>query len=181
VAGEEPLVLDAFRRLRARHPRLRLLLVPRHPERFGEAFALAGQGGFRTARRSALQAPWSDGDVLVLDTLGELPRLYALASVVFVGGSLVPAGGHNVLEAAVARRPVIVGPHMENFQEIAEEMTAAGALLRADSPATLADQVAALLDDPPRAQAIGDRARTVVDRNRDALGRTMEALAALVA
>jgi 3-deoxy-D-manno-octulosonic-acid transferase len=181
AAGEEPLVLDALRRVRERHPRLRLLLVPRHPERFAEALALAGQAGFRAARRSALPGPWSDGDVLVLDTLGELPRLYALASVVFVGGSLVPSGGHNVLEAAVARRPVIVGPHMENFQEIADEMTAAGALLRADSPGALADQVAALLDDPARAAEIGERARAVVDRNRDALARTVEALSALVA
>jgi 3-deoxy-D-manno-octulosonic-acid transferase len=180
VAGEEPLVLDALRRARASVPGLRLLLVPRHPERFAEAAALAEGAGFRTHRRSALAAPWTEGEVLVLDTLGELPRLYALATVVFVGGSLVPAGGHNVLEAAVASRPVIVGPHMENFQEIADELFAAGALLRADSAATLAEAVAALVADPGRAEDVGRRARAVVERNRGALDRTVEALAALV-
>jgi len=181
VAGEEPLVLEALRRARTRCPRLRLLLVPRHPERFAEAAALAEQAGFHTRRRSTLSAPWTEGDVLVLDTLGELPRLYALATVVFVGGSLVPAGGHNVLEAAVARRPVIVGPHMENFQEIADELGAEGGLLRADSAASLADEVASLVADPVRAAELGRRARAVVDRNRGALARTVEALSALVA
>ena len=181
VAGEETLVLAALRRARARAPGLRLLLVPRHPERFAEAAALSERAGFRTQRRSALGGPWTDGDVLVLDTLGELPRLYALATVVFVGGSLVPAGGHNVLEAAVAGRPVIVGPHMENFQEIADELGADGALLRADSADALGDLLAALIADPGRAEDVGRRARAVVDRNRGALQRTVEALAALVA
>jgi 3-deoxy-D-manno-octulosonic-acid transferase len=181
VAGEEALVLEALRRAREKAPGLRLLLVPRHPERFAEAAALSGRAGFRTQRRSALSAPWTDGDVLVLDTMGELPRLYALATVVFVGGSLVPAGGHNVLEAAVAGRPVIVGPHMENFQEIADELTADGALLRADGAEALGDAVAALIADPERAEDVGRRAHAVVERNRGAVRRTVEALAALVA
>jgi 3-deoxy-D-manno-octulosonic-acid transferase len=181
VAGEETLVLDALRRARAATPGLRLLLVPRHPERFAEAAALSERAGLKTRRRSALDAPWTDGDVLVLDTLGELPRLYALATVVFVGGSLVPAGGHNVLEAAVAGRPVIVGPHMDNFQEIADELAADGALLRADSADALGDLVASLIADPARAEEVGRRARAVVDRNRGAVQRTVEALAALVA
>jgi 3-deoxy-D-manno-octulosonic-acid transferase len=181
VAGEEVLVLDALRRARVRVPALRLLLVPRHPERFADAAALAAAGGFRVQRRSLLDRPWTAGDVLVLDTLGELPRLYALATVVFVGGSLVPAGGHNVLEPAVAGKPVIVGPHMENFQEIADELGVEGALLRVDTAAALGDAVADLVADPMRAAEIGARARAVVDRNRGALDRTVEALAALVA
>jgi 3-deoxy-D-manno-octulosonic-acid transferase len=181
VAGEEPLVLDALRQARARHPRLRLLLVPRHPERFDAAAGLSEQAGFRTARRSTLAGAWTEGDVLVLDTLGELPRLYAQANVVFVGGSLVPAGGHNVVEAAAASRPVIVGPHMENFQEIADELGAEDALLRADSARSLAQQVCALLEDRRRAAEVGRRARAIVERNRGALARTVEALAALVA
>lgn len=181
VAGEEPLVLEALRHVRARHPNLRLVLVPRHPERFAAAADLSVEAGFRTTLRSTLTAPWTEGDVLVLDTLGELPRLYAQATVVFVGGSLVPAGGHNVLEAAVARKPVVVGPHMENFQEIADELDAGGGLLRADSARTLADQVAGLVEDAARAAEVGRRARAIVDRNRGALERTVEALAALVA
>jgi 3-deoxy-D-manno-octulosonic-acid transferase len=180
VTGEEPLVLEAFRRLRETVPRARLLLVPRHPERFAEAAALAEQAGFPTQRRSALGGPWTADGVLVLDTLGELPRLYPLASVVFVGGSLVAAGGHNVLEAAVAGRPVIVGPHMENFREVADEFAAAGALVTVHTAEELADQVWALLRDPARRAQLGERGRAVVDRNRGALERTVEALSALL-
>jgi 3-deoxy-D-manno-octulosonic-acid transferase len=149
--------------------------------RLAEAAALAEQAGFRTQRRSGLNGPWSGGDVLVLDTLGELPLLYPLASVVFVGGSLVPAGGHNVLEAAVAARPVIVGPHMENFQEIAEEFRAEGALVTVASAVDLAQEVASLLEDPARRAELGRRGRAIVDRNRGALERTVAALAGLVA
>ncbi|HET8646497.1 MAG TPA: 3-deoxy-D-manno-octulosonic acid transferase, partial [Vicinamibacteria bacterium] len=181
VAGEEELVLEALARVRQAHPRLRLLLAPRHPERFAAAAALAEEKGFRTARRSALRGPWAEGDVLVLDTLGELARLYAQATVVFVGGSLVPAGGHNVLEAAVAGKPVVVGPHMENFQEIADELAGEGALVRVASPAELAAEVQALLRDPARAAEVGARARAVVERNRGALARTVDVLAGLVA
>jgi 3-deoxy-D-manno-octulosonic-acid transferase len=107
--------------------------------------------------------------------------VYPLASVVFVGGSLVPAGGHNVLEAAVAGRPVIVGPHMENFQEIADEFRAEGALITVASAEELAREVASLLEDPSRRAELGRRGRAIVDRNRGALERTVAALAGLVA
>jgi len=180
VEGEEPLVLQAFAAARAHHPALRLLLVPRHPERFEEAAALATAAGWTVARRSALSAPWSEGEVLVLDTLGELPRLYAQASVVFVGGSLVPMGGHNVMEAAAAARPVIVGPHMENFQEAAGELRRAGALLEVATAAALAIQVDRLLADAERGAEIGRRGRAVVENNRGALQRTVDALAELM-
>jgi 3-deoxy-D-manno-octulosonic-acid transferase len=181
VEGEEPLVLQAFAAARAHHPALRLLLVPRHPERFDEAAALATAAGWTVARRSALSAPWSEGEVLVLDTLGELPRLYAQASVVFVGGSLVPMGGHNVMEAAAAARPVIVGPHMENFQEAAAELRRAGALLEVATAAALAIQVDRLLADAERSAEIGRRGCAVVEHNRGALQRTVDALAELMA
>ena len=181
AAGEEALVLQALREVRRREPAARLLLAPRHPERFGEAAAIVEAAGFRVARRTALTRPWADEDVLVLDTLGELAQVYPLASVVFVGGSLVPAGGHNVLEAAVAGKAVIVGPHMENFQEVADEFLAEGALVRVRSAGELADQVTALLADPARRDAIGERARGLILRNRGALRGTVDALAGLVA
>lgn len=122
VGGEEELVLSAFHRVRERVPQARLLVAPRHPERFPAVPALVEAAGFRCLRRSALDpAAWRDGEVLLLDSLGELSQVYSLASVVFVGGSLVPAGGHNILEPAVSGRAVVVGPHMENFQEIADQ------------------------------------------------------------
>ncbi len=180
VAGEEPMVLAAFRDVRARVPGARLLIAPRHPERFGEVAALVEAAGFRAERRSALgAAPW-EGEVLLLDTLGELARVYALATVVFVGGSLVSAGGHNILEAAVAGKPVLVGPHMENFQEIADEFQAEGALRVVLSAEELGREVAGLLADPERRAALGGAARAIVDRNRGALARTVDALAELL-
>src|SRR5262249_5315875 len=107
MAGEEEVVLSAFALARAGTPRLRLLLAPRHPERAPAVAALATRAGYGVARRSALgEGVWAEGDVLVLDTLGELAGAYAFATVVFVGGSLVPAGGHNVLEPAGAGRAV---------------------------------------------------------------------------
>ena len=181
VAGEEAMVLAAFREVRARVPAARLLIAPRHPERFAEVAALVEAAGFRAERRSALGPAGSAGGVLVLDTLGELARVYALATVVFVGGSLMPAGGHNVLEAAVAAKPVIVGPHMENFQEIADEFQAEGALSVVLSADELAREVAGLLADPARRAVLGGAARAIVERNRGALARTVDALAELLA
>jgi 3-deoxy-D-manno-octulosonic-acid transferase len=182
VEGEEPLVLAAFHRVRERVPDARLLIAPRHPERFAEAQRLVEAAGFRCERRSGL-APggWSNGAVLLLDTLGELAQLYALASVVFVGGSLVPSGGHNILEPAVAGKPVLVGPHMENFQEIADEFREQGALLQVRAGAELGDAVAALFADASRRRELGERARAIFERNRGACARAVESLAGLVA
>ena len=181
AAGEEEMVLRALRAARAAVPGVRLLLAPRHPERFAEVASLVERAGWRGVRRTALSRPWSDEDVLVLDTMGELAKVYALAAVVFVGGSLVPAGGHNVLEAAVAGKAVIVGPHMQNFQEVADEFLADGALVQVRSAEELGAEVAALLADAARRDAIGSRARALIDRNRGAVRGTVDALAGLVA
>ena len=119
-------MLSAFHRVRERVPQARLLSSPRAtPSASTPCPPLVEAAGFRCLRRSALDpAAWRDGEVLLLDTLGELAQVYALASVVFVGGSLVPSGGHNILEPAVAGKAVVVGPHMENFQEIADQFRA---------------------------------------------------------
>jgi 3-deoxy-D-manno-octulosonic-acid transferase len=182
VGGEEELVLSAFHRVRERVPQARLLVAPRHPERFAVVPAVVEAAGFRCLRRSALDpAAWRDGEVLLLDTLGELAQVYALASVVFVGGSLVPSGGHNILEPAVAGKAVVVGPHMENFQEIADQFRAERAIVQVASPDDLAREVSALLLDEERRRALGERARDLVGRNRGAVSRTADALASLLA
>jgi len=179
--GEEEMVLRALRAVRRTVPGVRLLLAPRHPERFAEVASIIEAAGLRGVRRTALSGPWGDEDVLVLDTMGELAQVYSLASVVFVGGSLVPAGGHNVLEAAVAGKAVVVGPHMENFQEVADEFLAEDALVQVASADALAGAVSSLLTDPARCDAIGVRARALIDRNRGAVRGTVDALAGLVA
>jgi 3-deoxy-D-manno-octulosonic-acid transferase len=180
--GEEELVFAAFRIVLGRVPAAALVVVPRHPERFDRVPPLAASLGLRCVRRSALEpGGWRDEEVVLLDTLGELASLYALADVVFVGGSLVPSGGHNILEPAVAGRPVIVGPHMENFQEIADQFRAAGALVQVANARELGEEVSALLNDPSRRRELGERGRRLVEDNRGAVRRTVDALLALVA
>jgi len=182
VGGEEELVLSAFHRVRERIPQARLLVAPRHPERFSLVPPLVEAAGFRCLRRSSLDpAAWRDGEVLLLDTLGELAQVYALASVVFVGGSLVPSGGHNILEPAVAGKAVVVGPHMENFQEIADQFRSESAMVQVSSPDELAREVSALLLDDERRRGLGERARELVGRNRGAVSRTVDALSSLLA
>jgi 3-deoxy-D-manno-octulosonic-acid transferase len=180
VAGEEEHILRAFHRVRERVPELRLMLAPRHPERFAAVPAVVEAAGFRCRRRTTLEpGDWKDGEVLVLDTLGELAHVYPLASVVFVGGSLVDAGGHNILEPAIAGKAVIVGPHMQNFQEIHDAFLAERALVPVASSEQLADEVVRLLGDEAARLTLGERGRALVERNRGALARSADALALL--
>ena len=182
MAGEEELILQAYRYVCERVPHAGLVIAPRHPERFAEVPALVESAGFRCVRRTTLDpGAWRDGDVVLLDTLGELIQVYSLATVVFVGGSLVPSGGHNILEPAVAGKPVIVGPHMENFQEIAEKFRAEGAMVQVASAEELALEVTSLLTDEARRRNLGEKAKSLVDRNRGAVRNTIDGLAGLVA
>ena len=182
MEGEEAALLRVYARLLAAEPDLALALAPRHPERFDAVPSLAESLGFRCRRRSANDgAPWRDREVLLLDTLGELASAYSYATVVFVGGSLVPKGGHNVLEAAAWGKPVAVGPHMENFQEIGDQFRAEGALVRVADEDELTGALAELLADEARRRELGDHARALVERNRGALRRTVDALAELLA
>jgi 3-deoxy-D-manno-octulosonic-acid transferase len=182
VAGEEETVLGAFRRACEAFPDARLLIAPRHPERFDDVQVRIEGAGFGCVRRTRLgDQPWRGDEVLLLDTIGELARVYPAASVVFVGGSLVPSGGHNVLEPALAGKAVIVGPHMENFQEIAERFLAEGALVQVGSEEELGSALLDLLGDAGRREEIGRRARGLVERNRGALDATLDALGRLLA
>jgi 3-deoxy-D-manno-octulosonic-acid transferase len=174
LKGEEEPVLRAFRRARASTPDLRLVLAPRHPERFEEVVALAAAEGYTVARRTALaidQAPAAD--VVVLDTIGELARVFQVGTVVFVGGSLVDVGGHNILEPAVFGKPILFGPHMQNFREIAESFLRHGAARQVASAAALADALEELLADPVACARLGAAARALVEANRGAGARTL--------
>ena len=177
MKGEEAMVLRVFRRLKASLPGAVLVLAPRHPERFDDVVALAQQEGFRTARRSDLPIDSEPRvDVVVLDTIGELAAVYQVGTLVFVGGSLVPTGGHNILEPAVFGRPVVFGPHMHNFAEITAAFVANGAGVQVASEGAFEDEVLALMADPVRRARLGAAARALVEANRGAKTRTIEAL-----
>ena len=139
------------------------------------------RAGFTVARRTSLTADVETGaGVIVLDTIGELARLFQIATVVFVGGSLVPAGGHNVLEPAVFGRPIVFGPHMENFAEIAELFLSGGAAVQVHTADELPAALSELLADPVRRAGLGAAARALVDANRGARRRSLEVIATLV-
>jgi tetraacyldisaccharide 4'-kinase len=168
---EDDVVIDGFRALAARRPGLLLILAPRRPERFEEAAERLWRAGVPFVRRS--DPGDGSGRVLLLDSIGELNSLFELADVVFMGGTLASRGGHNILEPAFFGKPVIVGPHMQNFPEIARKFTDAGAVVSIGSAAELAGAVEALLDDPARRKMIGDRALALAGSERGATARAV--------
>ena len=172
--GEEAIILDAYARLRRRVPDLILLLAPRHPERVPEVERLAADRHLATIRRSELPASRGRAAVIVLDTVGELAKIYSVASVVFIGGSLVPTGGHNMLEPALLRKPVLYGPHTTNFRESAELLLEAGGALLVDDPARLEERVAELLADPARRSRMGEAGLQAVVGRQGTVKQTIE-------
>ena len=181
MRGEELYVLRAFRRVKAVAPDALLILAPRHAERFAEAAQIAAEEGFATVRRTALAIDAEPrADVIVLDTIGELAQVYQLATVAFVGGSLVETGGHNILEPAVYGRTVVFGPHMSNFAEIASTFVANHAAVQVSSARDLEEQLVELVSNPVRRAALGAAARALVDANRGALERTLQVVVRLL-
>ena len=177
MRGEELAVLRAFRRLKSASPGALLIVAPRHPERFDDVERMCRDEGFRTARRSELPVDAEPrADVVVLDTIGELARLYQVATVVFVGGSLVPTGGHNILEPALFGKPTIFGPHMQNFKEIAEAFVAHEGGVQVRSEGHFEEELIDLMGDPVRRARIGAAARALVEANRGAKDRTLAVL-----
>jgi len=172
--GEEALVLDAFAQARARCPQLALILAPRHPERTGEVEALIRERGLGAVRRSRLPGDAAPGAVVILDTVGELAALYALAEVVFVGGSLVPVGGHNVLEPAMRGKPVLTGPHTSNFREGVELLQRSGGGLVVKDGADLARELRRLLEDRDLARRMGEAARLAFAGRQGAVSATLD-------
>jgi 3-deoxy-D-manno-octulosonic-acid transferase len=172
--GEETQVLAAFTQLRARIPDLLLILVPRHPERFGAVARLCARGGFAIALRSQ-QPPSLPAEVAILvgDTMGELLLFYACADIAYIGGSLVPTGGQNLLEAAALGVPAVFGPHMFNFREIAALALARRAATRVRDAAELARVVGDYLEDADKRADAGEAGRELVQENRGALQKTL--------
>ena len=175
--GEEEQLLDAFHETRREFPDLRMLLAPRHPRRSDEISSLLQQRGLVHLKRSSLNGSRDAGssgrpEVLVLDTIGELARLYELARVVFVGGSLVAWGGHNIIEAAHFGKPILVGPHMHNFREMARTFLEGGAVLQVRDSRELARRLRELLGSDAARRGLGRNARRILRENRGAVGRT---------
>ena len=181
MKGEEAQVLRAFRKVRAAAPNTLLVLAPRNPERFGEAEQLARSEGWKVARRSDLAVDSEPRvDVVVVDTIGELATIYQIATIVFVGGSLVATGGHNILEPAVFGKPIVFGPHMQNFLEIADAFVSNGAGVQLSEDEELDEAFLSLIGDPVRRARLGAAARALVEANRGANEKSITVLAALL-
>ncbi len=175
MEGEEEAVLDALSRV-PDELRPFPLMAPRHPERFDEVARLLADRGLAVARRSALDGAPSRPDVFLLDTIGELSRAYRGAAAAFIGGSLVPTGGHNPLESAVWGTPVLSGPYVHNFREVYREMTAGGGAVIVEDSTALAGALHRWLEDPTAARTAGEAGRAVVESNRGATQKTVEAI-----
>jgi 3-deoxy-D-manno-octulosonic-acid transferase len=186
LEGEEAALLEAWPRLLQTDPQLAMVLAPRHPERFTAVASLLEKSGVNWVKRSDWRSapedslkPLNPGQIVLLDTIGELASVYSLASVAFVGGSLVPAGGHNPLEPAQFGVPVVMGPHFANFRAITEDLLAHQAL-RISSAVDLSATLIDLLQNSKAAKSMGARARHVFEQQAGATGRCMVALRSLL-
>lgn len=189
-APEERIMLEAFQRLRAAMPerKVRLLMAPRHPERFSEVASLLASSSISWARRSARpETTDAQSDCILLDSIGELRALYPLATLVFVGGSIARTGGHNVLEPAGYAKCIVTGPHTFNFTSIVRDFLEQDALVQlpgmseTEAPALLARVFRDLLNDDERRQRMGAQARAALAQSRGATARTIEMLAGVFA
>jgi 3-deoxy-D-manno-octulosonic-acid transferase len=180
--GEEAFLLEAWPQLLSVDPKLVLILAPRHPERFAAVASLLERTGVRWIKRSAWKSipqdaiqPIEAGQVILLDTIGELASIYSLAAIAFIGGSLIPAGGHNPLEPAQFGVPIVIGPNYANFRAITDDLLAHDAI-RIASKEELAGALIDLLRDKDEAAAMGARAKHVFDQQAGATARTVQAL-----
>ncbi len=172
--GEEEVVLRAFKELKGKFPDLRLLLAPRHVRRADDVQSLAQKEGFTTTKRSSGGRGW---DVMVLDTTGELKDLYALASVAFVGGSLIRGvGGHNLLEPLAHGKVVLFGPHVENFAPVADKVLQSGAGIQVKDGCHLEAIIEDLLTNPNKAKAMGERGRHLMEEGERAMRMTVDSI-----
>jgi 3-deoxy-D-manno-octulosonic-acid transferase len=179
VDGEEEVLAPVFEKLFQRNPRAVVLLAPRHPERFDSVAGLLEQKQIRYVRRSKRSGEAIAGSVLLLDTIGELSALYTLADVAFVGGSLVPRGGHNILEPARYGAAIMVGDHTENFRDIVDLFRKHDAV-RVTSPSNLEKDLLGLMENEPERLALGQRGADVLQTQRGATKRTLSALTELL-
>jgi len=178
--GEEQLVLAAHRTILESHPELLLVLVPRHPERFGGVRELIEKQAFNVVSRTAGQPCNASTEIFLVDTMGEVPLFYAASDIAFVGGSLIPIGGHNLLEPAAQGLPIITGPHLFNAQEIAEDFIEIGACEVVTDSSELAESVTKLIENPAKAKKMGRNGLTVLEQNRGSLQRLLVLLEPLL-
>jgi 3-deoxy-D-manno-octulosonic-acid transferase len=187
--GEEQILIEVLRRLRLKPNlgRTRLLLVPRHPERFDAVADVAARSGFPVKRRSQNAGGPAGAEIMVLDTLGELVTAYRFATVAFVGGTLVPQGGHSIIEPAWYAKPIVIGPSMDNFREIARDFRAKGAIRQIQATGSdreaqikeLTDEFTRLLENEELRTALGHTAYSVLENNRGAARFTVDKIAAI--
>ncbi len=178
--GEEAAVLEAYRRCLGKYPRARLLIVPRHPERFDQVFELCAAAGFAAGRRSRAESLGNDVQIAIGDSMGEMMAYLACADIAFVGGSLVDAGCHNVLEPAALGLPVTTGPSRFNFAAVCELLDDAGALRGAADSAALGDIWSELLANRNLRQQMGAAGKAVVAANQQALELTLKEIRRLL-
>ena len=187
LEGEEAALLEAWPKIGGTDPQLAMVLAPRHPDRFASVVALLQKSGFKWIERSFWQGrpaeetePVSAGQIILLDTIGELASVYSISAVAFVGGSLFPAGGHNPLEPAQFGVPIVVGPHYANFREITDALIAHQAI-RIATRGELAIALIDVLSDRDEAAALGLRAKQVFDAQAGATARAVDAIQDLIA
>lgn len=174
--GEEASLLDAHERILRRHPGCLLQIAPRHPERFDHVADLCRIRGFQICRRSETLAIGEQAEILLIDTIGELPSYYAVSDIAFVGGSLVQFGGHNLLEPAAVGIPVLTGPHCFHFMEICDLLVQGGGAIIVSSAVQLSERVCQFLSDERLRYRVGKMARQVVENNGGAVDRVMALL-----
>ena len=187
MPGEEPMVLEAWSKVRAHYPKALLILAPRHPARFSEVAQILANSGCSYTRRTDLASQEAEvssqvaaSEVLLLDSIGELTGILELADVVFMGGSLVPTGGHNILEAAYWAKPVVFGPHMENFQDIARLFLEADACVQVQDAEELAESALKLFEDRAAGHRLGERGKQVLEKQMGATARVLEQIQRLL-
>jgi 3-deoxy-D-manno-octulosonic-acid transferase len=183
VAEEEAAVMAAYDIVQRQWRRTLLVLAPRKPDRFGAAADIAAEGGWTVIRRSQVNLDAQldeNADVLVLDSIGELAGLYVFGDAVFVGGSLVPSGGHNILEPAWFSKPPVFGASMENFRDMANQFLAAKAGVQVTSGQQLGKVWVQLIEDNPLRERMGKAARQLSERNRGATDRAIGRITALL-
>jgi 3-deoxy-D-manno-octulosonic-acid transferase len=176
--GEEAILLEIYGSLRKKYPDLVLIIAPRHPERFDEVCGLITSAGYECQRRTRIKGPVKD--VVLLDTIGELRAFYGLCNIAFVGGSLVKVGGHNLLEPAAMKKPVIFSRYMFNFKDISEALIQAGGGIMVKDKEELYGKLDNLLFDKELAHSIGERAFKVIAANSGATARTIDAIHGLI-
>ncbi|MBN1684518.1 MAG: lipid IV(A) 3-deoxy-D-manno-octulosonic acid transferase [Gammaproteobacteria bacterium] len=178
--GEDEQILDAYQHLKAAAPNTLLILVPRHPERFENVSNLCKSRGFTIARRSLKETCNDSTDIYLGDTMGEMMTFYATSDIAYVGGSLVPTGGHNLLEPALFSLPILTGPHTFNFQEITRQLQEANGLIMIHHSKELAQKVIELINDSKLRNALGKRAHQVILNNRGSLQKHLKLISDLL-